>query len=162
MLLPDATKVEVHVDDPGKHAEHVVAALEFADWAYRTPEEREAAAAHEQAMVDSIQAEIDANRRMVSIISGKPGKDCYNDEELCELAMKAAKSGMATEFNNRGPMLATRSRYPTWCESVSRTTRRWLKRLSRTRLRLLRRRRCPWRRCSRATRGGWRRLSTWA
>ena len=105
MLLPDATKVEVHVDDPGKHAEHVVAALEFADWAYRTPEEREAAAAHEQAMVDSIQAEIDANRRMVSIISGKPGKDCYNDEELCELAMKAAKSGMATEFNNRGPML---------------------------------------------------------
>jgi hypothetical protein len=42
---------------------------------------------------------------MVSIISGKPGKDCYNDEELCELAMKAAKSGMATEFNNRGPML---------------------------------------------------------
>ena len=105
MLLPDATKVEVHVDDPGKHAEHVVAALEFADWAYRTPEEREAAAAHEQAMVYSIQAEIDANRRMVSIISGKPGKDCYNDEELCELAMKAAKSGMATEFNNRGPML---------------------------------------------------------
>ena len=105
MLLPDATKVEVHVDEPGKHAEHVVAALEFADWAYRTPEEREAAAAHEQAMVDSIQAEIDANRRMVSIISGKPGKDCYNDEELCELAMKAAKSGMATEFNNRGPML---------------------------------------------------------
>ena len=41
-------------------------------------------------MVDSIQAEIDANRRMVSIISGKPGKDCYNDEELCELASGSA------------------------------------------------------------------------
>ena len=85
---------------------HVIAALKFADWAYLTPEEREAAAEAEIAKVARIQAEIDRNRRMVSIISGKPGKDCYNDEELNELAVKAAKSGMATEFNTRVATLA--------------------------------------------------------
>ena len=106
MLTPDVEKVEVQRDDPGEWSKHVIAALEFAGWAYLTPEEREAAAEAKIAMVDRIQAEIDRNRRMVSIISGKPGKDCYNDEELNELAVKAAKSGMATEFNTRVARLA--------------------------------------------------------
>ena len=111
MLLPDATKVEVHVDEQGKHAEHVVAALEFADWAYRTPEEREAAAAHETGPWSTV-----SKPRLMRTVAWspsslvKPGKDCYNDEELCELAMKAAKSGMATEFNNRGPHVGSCSR----------------------------------------------------
>ena len=106
ILTPDVEKVEVRVDDPGEWSKHVIAALKFADWAYLTPEEREAAAEAEIAKVARIQAEIDRNRRMVSIISGKPGKDCYNDEELNELAVKAAKSGMATEFNTRVATLA--------------------------------------------------------
>lgn len=112
MLTPDVEKVEVRVDDPGEWSKHVIAALEFAGWAYLTPEEREAAAEAKIAMVDRIQAEIDRNRRMVSIISGKPGKDCYNDEELNELAVKAAKSGMATEFNTRVARLAAARAVP--------------------------------------------------
>lgn len=106
MLTPDVEKVEVRVDDPGERSKHVIAALEFADWAYLTPQERDAAAEAKIAMFNRIQAEIDRNRRMVSIISGKPGKDVYNDEELNELAFKAAKSGMATEFNTSVARLA--------------------------------------------------------